>query len=105
MRTDEKKIRGVDRKERRIEMVGDSNGWSRMIAQARLDHHYADTRVRVLTHFSFPPHLLLPSPSLPHLARPQHRCQRTLLRTRNRQRIHALNLNPHPRVRAVIARK
>jgi hypothetical protein len=45
------------------------------------------------------------SAHIPHLARPQHRRQSTLLRTRNRQRIHALNLNPHPRVRAVITRK
>jgi len=33
----------------------------------------------------------------------QHTSQRTLLRTRNSKRIHALNLNPHLAVRAVVA--
>ena len=36
--------------------------------------------------------------------RPQHTRQSALLRTRNRQRIHALDLDPHPRVHAVVAR-
>lgn len=41
--------------------------------------------------------------NLPSSARRQHARQRTLLRTRNRQTIHALNLDPHPRVDAVVA--
>jgi len=47
---------------------------------------------------------LLSIPPRTHLARPQHTRQRALLRARNRQAIHALNLDPHARIRAVVAR-
>jgi hypothetical protein len=40
----------------------------------------------------------------PRSARPQHTRQRALLRARNRQAIHALDLDPHTRVHAIVAR-
>ena len=48
--------------------------------------------------------ILIPTISLhSNLAGVQHTRQRRLLRTRDSQTIHALNLNPHLRIRAVVA--